>query len=82
LTEQHTTGTGWTTGTTDTVSGGDQRVYEFTVEPGTLQGLADTAFVVVRSDGANGRRARFGDCHPAIAVAPAGYLPRPPRRAG
>lgn len=44
-----------------------QRVYEFAVEPQTVQTLPVTAFVVV-DGGAQGRRAAIADCNPAIAM--------------
>ena len=43
------------------------RVYEYTVEPTTLQGLAPTAFVMVET-AMNGRRVVVGDCNPGIVL--------------
>ncbi|WP_240361030.1 hypothetical protein [Streptomyces clavuligerus] len=43
------------------------RVYEFTVEPTTLQALPTTAFVMVDSS-APGRRVTLGDCNPGIVL--------------
>ncbi|SER61286.1 hypothetical protein SAMN05216188_11397 [Lentzea xinjiangensis] len=43
------------------------RVYEFDVEPTTLQGLAPTAFVLVET-GPAGRRVVTGDCNPGIVM--------------
>lgn len=43
------------------------RVYEFTVEPTTVQSLPATAFVLVEP-GPNGRRVVLGDCNPGIAL--------------
>jgi hypothetical protein len=43
------------------------RVYEFTVEPTTVQSLPATAFVLVEP-GPKGRRVVLGDCNPGIAL--------------
>jgi hypothetical protein len=43
------------------------RVYEFTVEPTSLQGLAPTAFVMVET-GPTGRRVVMGDCNPGTVL--------------
>ncbi|MEV6131987.1 hypothetical protein AB0M05_35245 [Streptomyces violaceusniger] len=43
------------------------RVYEFTVEPTTIQALPATAFVLVES-GSAGRRIVLGDCNPGIVL--------------
>lgn len=43
------------------------RVYEFTVEPTTVQSLPATAFVLVEV-GPRGRRVALGDCNPGIAL--------------
>ena len=43
------------------------RVYEYAVEPTTLQSLAPTAFVMVET-GMNGRRVMVGDCNPGIVL--------------
>lgn len=43
------------------------RVYEFTVEPTTLQSLPATAFVMVEP-GPTGRRVALGDCNPGIVL--------------
>ncbi|SDL97052.1 hypothetical protein SAMN04488074_11531 [Lentzea albidocapillata subsp. violacea] len=51
----------------ETVGRTDARVYEFTVEPTTLQGLAPTAFVMVET-GPTGRRVVLGDCNPGIVL--------------
>nr|WTB12085.1 hypothetical protein OG546_49875 [Streptomyces antimycoticus] len=53
------------------------RVYEFTVEPTTIQALPTTAFVLVES-GSAGRRIVLGDCNPGIVLlgrvaAPSGW---------
>lgn len=53
-----------------------QRVYEFVVEPTRIQGLPDTAFLLVDSmDG--DRVARSGDCNPGIALLPNTAVERP-----
>ena len=44
-----------------------QRVYEYTVEPTVIQGLAPTAFLMVEV-GNGGRRVVLGDCNPGIAL--------------
>ena len=44
-----------------------QRVYEFAVEPQTVQTLPVTAFILVEG-GTQGRRASIADCNPAIAM--------------
>jgi len=44
-----------------------QRVYEFAIEPQTVQTLPVTAFILVEG-GAQGRRASIADCNPAIAM--------------
>ncbi|WP_431874736.1 hypothetical protein [Amycolatopsis sacchari] len=43
------------------------RVYEFTVEPTTLQSLPATAFVLAEA-GPSGRRVVLGDCNPGIVL--------------
>ena len=43
------------------------RVYEFTVEPTTVQSLPATAFVLVEA-GPTGRRVVLGDCNPGVAL--------------
>ncbi|MFI8984649.1 hypothetical protein ACIG63_06090 [Streptomyces antimycoticus] len=43
------------------------RVYEFTVEPTTIQALPTTAFLLVESSSA-GRRIVLGDCNPGIVL--------------
>ncbi|MFI0771896.1 hypothetical protein ACH4TQ_44520 [Streptomyces sp. NPDC021218] len=43
------------------------RVYEFTVEPTTIQALPATAFILVGS-GSTGRRIVLGDCNPGIVL--------------
>ncbi|MGW7756977.1 hypothetical protein ACWGK6_36605 [Streptomyces violaceusniger] len=43
------------------------RVYEFTVEPTTIQALPTTAFILVGS-GSTGRRIVLGDCNPGIVL--------------
>ena len=43
------------------------RVYEFTVEPTTLQSLPATAFVLAEA-GPRGRRVVLGDCNPGIVL--------------
>ncbi|MFC4018095.1 hypothetical protein ACFOW4_09045 [Micromonospora sp. GCM10011542] len=51
-----------------TTTGSTQaRVYEYTVEPTTLQSLAPTAFVLVEM-GMAGRRVIAGDCNPGIVL--------------
>ncbi|HWM01602.1 MAG TPA: hypothetical protein VNP92_04620 [Actinophytocola sp.] len=44
-----------------------QRVYEYTVEPTVIQGLAPTAFLMVEV-GNGGRRVVLGDCNPGIVL--------------
>lgn len=56
---------GWSEARATTSGTIDARVYEYTVEPATLQSLPQTAFVLVEAGGA-GRRVRFGDCNPGI----------------
>jgi hypothetical protein len=51
----------------ETLGRTDARVYEFTVEPTTLQGLAPTAFVMVET-APTGRRVVLGDCNPGIVL--------------
>ncbi|MGK5531842.1 hypothetical protein [Streptomyces sp. URMC 129] len=43
------------------------RVYEFAVEPTTIQSLPPTAFVLVETP-SNGRRVVIGDCNPGITL--------------
>jgi hypothetical protein len=43
------------------------RVYEYTVEPTTIQSMPPTAFVLIES-GTSGRRVIMGDCNPGIAL--------------
>lgn len=45
------------------------RVYEFTVEPTTVQSLPPTAFVLVEA-GPTGRRVVLADCNPGISLLP------------
>jgi hypothetical protein len=58
------------TGTTSSESPGQQRVYEFAVEPATLQALPDTALLFVDHQRRQGPRARLGDCNPDIVTLP------------
>ncbi|WP_330274297.1 hypothetical protein OG205_00970 [Lentzea sp. NBC_00516] len=51
----------------ETLGRTDARVYEFTVEPTTLQALAPTAFVMVET-APTGRRVVLGDCNPGIVL--------------
>jgi hypothetical protein len=53
------------------------RVYEYAVEPTTIQGLPPTAFILVEVD-RSGRRVVGGDCNPGIALLP--RLAAMPRR--
>ncbi|MEV4279015.1 hypothetical protein [Actinoplanes xinjiangensis] len=61
-----TDGTSRTDGTT--VSDGEtrSRVYEFSVEPTTFQGLDPCSFVLVDPAAGGGRRLRAGTCDPAV----------------
>jgi hypothetical protein len=43
------------------------RVYEFAVEPTTIQSLPPTAFVLVEA-GSSGRRVVLADCNPGITL--------------
>lgn len=54
---------------TDSISGGHTyaRVYEFTVEPTTLQGLAPTAFILTQLS-PSGRQVVAGDCNPGTVA--------------
>ena len=54
---------------TDSTSGGRTfaRVYEFTVEPTTIQGLAPTAFVLTQLT-PSGRQVVAGDCNPGTVA--------------
>ena len=58
-----------TESTTDTVNHGttQARVYEFAVEPTTVQSLPTTAFVMVENP-SSGRRVVIGDCNPGITL--------------
>jgi hypothetical protein len=58
------------TGTSTSESPGQQRVYEFAVEPYVLQTLPETAFLFVDSVRELGPRARLGDCNPDILSLP------------
>ncbi|CAL9460068.1 hypothetical protein SUDANB95_02604 [Actinosynnema sp. ALI-1.44] len=55
--------------TTESVNHGStrQRVYEFAVEPTTIQSLPTTAFVLVENP-PSGRRVVVGDCNPGITL--------------
>jgi hypothetical protein len=57
-------------GTTTSESPGQQRVYEFAVEPTTLQSLPETAILLVDQEQRQGPRARLGDCNPDILSLP------------
>lgn len=57
-------------GTTSGESLGQQRVYEYEVEPRTLQTVPDTAFLYVDREGRRGRRVTAGDCNPDILTLP------------
>jgi hypothetical protein len=57
-------------GTTTSESPGLQRVYEFAVEPTTLQTLPETAMLFVDQERRQGPRARLGDCNPDILSLP------------
>lgn len=50
-----------------TIGTTNARVYEFAVEPTTIQGLPPTAYLLVES-GASGRRVVMADCNPGIAL--------------
>ncbi|MEU7524113.1 hypothetical protein AB0A74_00080 [Saccharothrix sp. NPDC042600] len=58
-----------TESTTESVNHGStrQRVYEFAVEPTTIQSLPTTAFVLVENP-PSGRRVVIGDCNPGITL--------------
>ncbi|MFI6095430.1 hypothetical protein ACIA8G_07760 [Lentzea sp. NPDC051213] len=51
----------------ETLGRTEARVYEFAVEPTTLQAMAPTAFVMVET-GPGGRRVVMGDCNPGIVL--------------
>jgi hypothetical protein len=58
------------TGTSTSESPGQQRVYEFAIEPTTLQTLPETAVLFVDHEVREGPRARLGDCNPDIVTLP------------
>lgn len=58
------------TGTSTSESPGQQRVYEFAIEPRVLQTLPETAFLFVDSVHEPGPRAKLGDCNPDILSLP------------
>lgn len=60
-------GTNWSFARSVTVGTTDQRVYEFDIEPQTIQSLPITAFVLVEGDGSR-RRAALADASPGIAA--------------
>lgn len=57
----------WATADSETVGRTMSRVYEYMVEPTTLQSLPTTAFILVET-GPAGRRIIAGDCNPGIAL--------------
>jgi hypothetical protein len=52
--------------TTDSNAMANQRVYEFSVEPTTLQTLPDMMFIFMDPSRTRGPRARVGDCQPDL----------------
>jgi hypothetical protein len=58
------------TGTTSSESPAQQRVYEFAVEPTTLQTLPETAMLLVDQEQRQGPRVRLGDCNPDLLSLP------------
>jgi hypothetical protein len=66
----------WSRATSTNYGLTNSRVYEFRVEPSTIQALPVSAFILIDT-GPLGRRANLGDCNPGIAALPrVSRLPR------
>jgi hypothetical protein len=66
-----------TAGESDTIGASRSRVYEFQVEPVTIQSLPTTAFILVEHC-PQGRRVVAGDCNPGIGLlAQSRFVPEP-----
>ncbi|MFI7212954.1 hypothetical protein ACIBP4_00120 [Micromonospora maritima] len=75
-TRSYAEGTNWS------IAEGRQRVYEYLIEPHTLQGLPDYALLLVKH-GATGREVRAVECNPDIVTLPrvdVNAIPAPPGR--
>ncbi|MEV0730625.1 hypothetical protein [Polymorphospora sp. NPDC050346] len=69
ITRSTSTQTSTTTGTNWSDTYNNQRVYEYAVEPGVLQGLPERALLLVEHS-PDGARLRALDCNPAIVTLP------------